>query len=544
MNILTNLLLLSATESENEPSAHAFNDVFWEILIVLMIAVTIVAISKKIKQPESIALVIVGLFFGLGDFAFFKESKDFITQSHVFQIIVISIFLPALLAEAAQKLPLSHLKENKKPILSLAFVGTFLSFIIIGFATYFLLNVPIVVAFTFAALMCPTDPISVISIFGSLGVKKKLMTIVEGESLFNDGLAVVLFKIASIHLLVYMGMGASGFASGVGVFLWVAIGGLAVGLISGYLFSKITNFFDDYDLEVLFSVILYFGAFLFAEHVLHVSGVIAVVVAALVFGNYGGKTGMSPITKLALNKFWTVIATLANSLIFFLVGLEISHIDFTDKWSMILIAILIVITARSIAVYSSLSLVRGFETRYKHVVNWGGLKGSLSIALALSLPTDFSGKEDILALTFSVVLFSLLVQGLTIKPILQKLGLVAKNEGIEEYEKAKIISHIHKVGLEELENLKTNGRLDGEGYKELQEDMKKELKQSEEVITELKRQYNTIHNEQLIDAKRIIYYTQIESIKKLVKEEVVSDKYGESKIRMVVEKIQTLDDEH
>ncbi|NUU79042.1 cation:proton antiporter [Paenibacillus xylanilyticus] len=401
---------------------HHFNEIFVQLLILLAISIGVIAIAKKVNQPYSIALVLVGLLLGLIHVPVLEEAETFITQSNVFQAIIISLFLPILLGDATLKLPFSHLRKQSKPVLALAFGGTLLSFLLIALAMYGLMGLPLVVAFTFAALMSATDPISVISIFKSLGVPKNIVTIIEGESLFNDGIAVVLFKISSVYLLTYIEMGWIGIGSGVLLFLKFSLGGIAVGAVLGFLFSQLIRFYDDYPLEIAFSMLLFFGSYFIAEH-FHVSGVIAVVVGGIIFGSYGAHIGMSDTTKMNINSFWDVITLVANSLIFLMIGLEIKHIYFTDKWALIGASVLIVLIGRSFAVYISMIFLKSFPSSWKVILNWGGLKGSLSIALALSLPTTFEGRDDILVLTFSVVLFSLLVQGLTIKPLLKKLGL-------------------------------------------------------------------------------------------------------------------------
>ncbi|WP_068614067.1 cation:proton antiporter [Paenibacillus tuaregi] len=401
---------------------HMFNEIFIQLLILLAISMFVIAIAKKINIPYSIALVIVGLLLGMTHIPVLEEAETYITQSHIFQAIIISLFLPILLGDATLKLPFSHLREQSKPVLALAFGGTLLSFLIIALSSYYLLGLPLIVAFTFASLMSATDPISVISIFKSLGVPKSVVTIIEGESLFNDGIAVVLFQISSVYLLSYMEMGWAGLGSGLLLFLKFSLGGIAVGAILGYLFSQLIRFYDDYPLEIAFSMLLFFGSYFIAEH-FHVSGVIAVVVSGLIFGSYGARIGMSETTATNINSFWDVVTLIANSLIFLMIGLEIKNIDFSDKWGMIALAILIVLAGRTLALYASVSMMKGFPRAWKSVLNWGGLKGSLSIALALSLPPGFKGRDSILVLTFSVVLFSLLVQGLTIKPLVLKLGL-------------------------------------------------------------------------------------------------------------------------
>ncbi|MFD1735487.1 cation:proton antiporter [Bacillus salitolerans] len=406
---------------------HAFNEVFIQILILLAISISVISIAKLIKQPYSIALVLVGLLLGVTEIPIIEEAESFITQSNVFQAIIISLFLPILLGDATMKLPFSHLFEQRKSILALAFGGTLLSFILIGFGAYSLLGLPLVVAFTFAALMSATDPISVLSIFKTLGVPSKLSTTIEGESLFNDGIAVVLFQISTIYLLTYIEMGWAGLGSGLLLFLKFAVGGVLIGGALGWLFSQIIRIFDDYPLEIAFSALLFFGAFFIAEH-FHVSGVIAVVVGGLMFGSYGSKIGMSSITHTNIHSFWDAITLIANSLIFLMVGLEIRQIDFSGRFGMILLAIVLVVIGRTMALYVSTAAVKELTSKDKMLLNWGGLKGSLSIALALSLPTDFEGREIILLLTFSVVLFSLLVQGLTVGPLVKKLGILKEKK--------------------------------------------------------------------------------------------------------------------
>jgi monovalent cation:H+ antiporter, CPA1 family len=406
---------------------HHFNETFIQILVLLAISLTVIAITKLFKKPYSIALVLVGLVLGLTKTPYLDEAEYFIVQSEVFQVIVISLFLPVLLGDASLKLPFLNLREEKKPILALAIGGTLFSFLLIGYGAHYLIGLPIVVAFTFASLMSATDPISVISIFKSLGVPKKLVTIIEGESLFNDGVAVVFFQISTVYLLSYLEMGIFGLGQGLLLFLKFSVGGIIIGGAAGFIFSQVIRIYDDYPLEIALSIIMFFGSYFVAEH-LNVSGVIAIVVAGIIFGNYGRKIGMSDATKMNIDSFFDTITFFANSLIFLMIGLEIKNINLTGKWGYIAIAIILVLISRTLALYISLAPLKGFSEKYKVILNWGGLKGSLSIALALSLPRNFEGREDILILAFGVVLFSLLVQGLTITPLINRLKVTDKRE--------------------------------------------------------------------------------------------------------------------
>lgn len=510
-------------------------------LILVMLAAGITAIAKKLKQPYPIALVIVGTIIGLINIPALKPLKEFITEGEIFNFVIITLFLPALLGEAALKLPFSHLKQNKGPILVLAFGATLLSFLIVGFSTIWLLDFSIPTAFVFAALMSATDPVSVISIFKSVGVNKRLAIVIEGESLFNDGLAVVLFKISAFYLITYLDLGVVGAGYGLWEFIRVISLGLIIGGALGYGFSKLTSYFDDYPLEIIFSIILFYGSFILAEEI-HASGVIAVVVAALIFGNYGAKIGMSPTTKLNINNFWEVTALLANSIVFLMVGLEITRINLTNKWGYIFLAILIVLIARSIAVYGSLLLTKNFPTSWKHVINWGGLKGSLSIALVLSLPRDFPGREDILIIAFSVVLFSLVIQGLSIKPLLSFLGVNNKDEGFKEYEELIARGHRFETAITEINTIRKNLFITETATKEVITQYEQELSLLQTNMEKLFKKYPSLKEKQQTILQKHALYAQHEAIDKLIKEDIISNEVAEHEHNEITDKIVKLED--
>jgi monovalent cation:H+ antiporter, CPA1 family len=510
-------------------------------LILVMIAAGITAISKKLKQPYPIALVIVGTLIGLVNIPALDPLKEFITEGEVFNFVIITLFLPALLGEAALKLPYSHLKNNKEPILALAFGATLLSFLIVGFSTIWLLGFSIPTAFVFAALMSATDPVSVISIFKSVGVNKRLAIVIEGESLFNDGLAVVLFKISAFYLLTYLDLGVVGVGYGLWEFIRVISLGIIIGGALGYGFSKLTSYFDDYPLEIIFSIILFYGSFLLAE-VVNASGVIAVVVAALIFGNYGARIGMSPTTKLNINNFWEVTALLANSIVFLMVGLEITRINLADKWGLVFLAIFIVLIARSISVYVSLFFTKSFPTSWKHVINWGGLKGSLSIALVLSLPRDFTGWEEILIIAFSVVLFSLVVQGLSIKPLLSILGVNKKEEGFKEYEELLARGHRFETAITSIQSVRKKLFITETASKEIVTQYEQELLVLQNKMEKIFEKHPSLKEKQQTTLQKHALYAQHEAIEKLIKEDIISNEVAENEHNEITDKLVKLED--
>ncbi|RLQ95422.1 cation:proton antiporter [Falsibacillus albus] len=512
-------------------------------LLLVMLAAGITAVAKKFRQPYPIALVIVGAVIGTFDIPGLESLKLFITKGEIFNFVVITLFLPALLGEAALKLPYPHLKNNKEPIAALAFGGTLISFLIIGFSIHYLFDFPIPASFVFAALMSATDPVSVLSIFKSLGVKKRLAIVVEGESLFNDGLAVVLFNISAFYLLSYIDAGWAGLGNGIWEFIKVISLGLMVGGGLGYAFSILTKFYDDYPLEIMFSVILFYGSFLLAES-LHASGVIAVVTAAIIFGNFGARIGMSPTTKLNISNFWDVAALLANSLVFLMVGLEITRINLMDKWGLIVGAIVLVLIARTIAVYSSLAFIKSFPTKWKHIINWGGLKGSLSIALVLSLPHDFEGREDILILAFSVVLFSLVVQGLSIKPLIGKLGIKQKSEAMIEYEELLAQLHRYETAIQEIHRIKQKLFITEHVSTELIETYEKRIDMVKAQLTHIFETNPEFKEDQLSTLQKHVLYAEHEAIDKLLREDIISNEVAEKEHEDVTDSIVKIGEKH
>ncbi|SET18026.1 monovalent cation:H+ antiporter, CPA1 family [Salinibacillus kushneri] len=511
-------------------------------LILVMIAAGITAIAKKFKRPYPISLVIVGTIIGLVHIPVLEPLITFITEGEIFNFVILTLFLPALLGEAALKLPFSHLNENKNPILALAFGGTLLSFIVIGFSSVWLLGISVSAAFVFAAVMSATDPVSVLSIFKSVGVNKRLSTVIEGESLINDGLAVVLFNISAFSLLTYTELGLEGAGLGIWEFIKVVSLGLIIGGALGFGLSHLTKYFDDYPLEIIFSVILFYGSYLLAESV-EASGVIAVVISALVLGNYGMKIGMSPTTRLNINNFWDVAALLANSLVFLMVGLEITRINVSDKWWMIFLAIFIVLIARSVAVYGSLLFMGNFSNSWKHILNWGGLRGSISIALVLSLPREFAGRDEILIMAFSVVLFSLVVQGLTIKPLISLLGVKEPEKGHQEYRELIARAHRYETAIDEVMKVKNKLLISETVARELVDQYEHELQQIQNEMEQLFQEHPTLKEQQKHVLQKHSLYAQHEVINHLLNEEIITSEIAEKEEEEITDKLVKLEED-
>jgi len=408
-----------------------------EFLLLLLIAASLIAlITIRLKVPYTIALVIGGVAIDL----FHVPIQEILGEGGQTALltpdVIFVLFLPVLLFEAGINVHVRHLRENLFPILLLAVAGVLVATLATGYAIHWILGLPIMVALVFGVLISATDPISVLALFKDMGVSKRLSVLIEGESLLNDGVAVVLFQI----LLAGVVTQQLEVTAGLGRFVVVALGGAALGLALGYIVSRVTQRVDDPSVEITLTTILAYGSYLLAEH-LHVSGVIATVGAGLMIGNFGAEFGMSARTRVAVWSFWEYFAFVVNSLVFLLIGIEVHILDLFGAWNSLAIAIVIVLLARVLAVYvlcplGNLLSRQKTPRAWQHVLVWGGLHGGVSMALALSLEADFPHRGLILAMTFGVVAFSIVGQGLTMKPLMRKLGLVGARE--HEYDRLRV----------------------------------------------------------------------------------------------------------
>ncbi len=422
-------------------------------IVLLLIASGVAMVTRWVRVPYTLALVLVGLLI---------SPLHFLPAVHISPELILLIFLPALLFEAAWNLRLEHLRENLTPILLLAVPGVVVSVGIAGTVLHYGIGWPWATALLFGAIISATDPVSVLALFKKLGLPKRLNTIVEGESLINDGTAVVVFKI-----ILALAAGATLASSTGGLlmdslreFIKVVFGGLAVGAIIGLTASALTARFDDHLLEITLTTIAAYGSYLGAEG-LHVSPVIAVLTAGLIIGNYGRRAGMSPTTQVAVNSFWEYAAFVVNSLVFLLVGLETQLGAMFAHSRTIAWGVLALLLSRVVAVYGLMPLVNRITKpvpfRWMHVLFWGGLRGSLSIALALSLPMSLPYRTELTMLVFGAVVFSLLAQGLTVAPLLKWLRLNKREPELLEYEVLQGRLLAETAALAELDSLRQRG---------------------------------------------------------------------------------------
>jgi CPA1 family monovalent cation:H+ antiporter len=460
-----------------------------EFLLWLLIAASIIAIiTRRYNLPYTIALVLAGLLI---DLIHIPITEVFATAGsgprHLLTPeIIFTLFLPGLLFEAGINIQFAQLRRNLFPILILAIPGILFATLITGYALHWLIGWPLLVALVFGALISATDPISVLALFKTMGISKRLSVIVEGESLFNDGTAVVVFQILLAALLT----GQIEIASGFRHFFAVALGGAALGLAMGYVASWLTERVDDPSIEITLTTILAYGSYLVAEH-LHVSGVIATVAAGLLVGNYGAEFGMSARTRVAVWSFWEYVAFIINSLVFLLIGIEVHILRLMEAWEAILIAIAAVLTARILSVYALTALSNRLSRRipllWQHVLVWGGLHGSVSMALALSLGPQIPHRDTILAMTFGVVAFSIIVQGLTVKPLLSFLGLSSTKEN--DYDVLRVRQAALAASELELHRLLTENQVSRPMYARLTQELRGGMERIEQDIQHVQAEH-------------------------------------------------------
>ncbi|OWY67914.1 Na+/H+ antiporter [cyanobacterium TDX16] len=398
---------------------------FLLVLAVSLSVATLPQIFSWFRQiPYTLLLVIVGLGLAFVDVRLVELSPG----------LILSIFLPPLLFEAAWNLKWSNLKQNLVPICLYAVVGVIVSIVGVAFSLDRLAALPLTTALLIGASLSATDPVSVTAVFRELGVGSRLTTLMEGESLFNDGMAVVAFG-----FLVALSFGNTqlGVAPIVVQFFTVVGVGVAVGGLIGFGISYLTQRFDLPLVEQSLTLVAAYGTYIVTED-LGGSGVIGVVTCGLILGNFGSRIGMNPRTRIIVSEFWEFLAFFVNSIVFLLIGDQVHFTTLGENIGIIAVTIGAIILMRAIAIYT-LSLLSNYLTKStisipdQTVLWWGGLRGSVSIALALSVSTALPDRDKIIATVFGVVLFTLLVQGLTTKFLLQKLKLLGDRAQQEQY---------------------------------------------------------------------------------------------------------------
>ena len=504
---------------------------------ILTVACGMALVAKRFKLPYTVVLVAAGLVVSALSSA--GSAKSFGLDIHLSPDLLLQLFLPILLFEAAFHVDLKQFLQNRRAILFLAIPGVIVGMLLT--TGLFLVVEKIAglqmswqMVLLIAAMLAATDPISVVALFKEFSVSKRLGIIIEGESLINDGVAVVLFgvvvKITALHLgltLPHFGAAADVQAlQAVVDFLREVLLGTAVGLGIGLAISYLTSRFDDHHIEVALTVIAAYGANTAALQ-LHASGVIAVVVCGMMIGNVGVKHGMSPATREAVISFWEFAAFLANSFVFILIGLEI---QLGDMWAVALpitAFFVIMMVVRGFTVYGVHGLVRRSDLRLKPVwlpvITWSGVRGSLSMVLAMMLiwvgsaedpkshgtaqvsegaieesvaapasagpavseAAAMENKNRILNIVYGVVLLSILLQGTTMQSLMRRAGLIDESEEETRYEMELARRQAIRALLTDLESADRRGSMADDTYQRLHADLESRREANDQCLRDM-----------------------------------------------------------
>ncbi|MBW2267257.1 MAG: cation:proton antiporter [Deltaproteobacteria bacterium] len=404
---------------------------------LLAVAMIAAGVCRNWPVPYTVVLVVIGV--GLGELARVFPPLAPLHEFHLSPDVVFSIFLPALIFESGLNLDARQLVKDLAPVLVLAIPALLISTAVIGTGLALALDVEPITALLFGALISATDPVAVVALFKELGAPQRLRVLVEGEALMNDATAIVVFGILLGVATEGVSPSAGVAARAVGTFLRVFLGGAAVGAALGLAVSELIRRLRSGRSAVLtLSLVTAYASFILAEHVLHLSGVMASAAAALSLGVFG-VTRMPRETVTAMEETWELFALVCNSLLFLLLGLSVEPGPLGSRLGPVLTVVALLLAARAAAVYGLVPLTtRLFSlprvtAGEQHIMWWGGLKGGLAIAIVLSTPPDLPGRGLLLDLTLGVVLFTLLVNAPSIRPLMKWLGLdrLSDEEGTE-----------------------------------------------------------------------------------------------------------------
>lgn len=406
-------------------------ELYYSFSILIVLAALFSYINLRfLKLPSTIGIMLIAMVVSVGMVASGRTYPLLLSRfSEVFSSVnftevMMGAMLNFLLFAGAIHISMHDLRKQRVPIIIFSTLGVIISTIVVGILIYYVfvifeLPVPFIQCLMFGALISPTDPIAVIGILKKAGIRKSLEIKVAGESLFNDGVAVLLFS-----LLLQLAQGSEvdlTFKHITGLFVQETGGGLFMGLLLGYIGSRGIRRINDYNVTVMITLAIVMGGYLIARY-LHISSPLTMVAAGLVIGNYGKATAMSMADKDYLDKFWELIDEILNAMLFLIIGFELMLIpDLQQYWRIGLIAIAIVLLSRFISIWIPIRFIPNigkFDRKTITILVWGGLRGGVSVALALTID-DHLHQHLFISITYYVVVFSILVQGLTIGKLAQ-----------------------------------------------------------------------------------------------------------------------------
>ncbi|MDX2244069.1 MAG: sodium:proton antiporter [Leptolyngbyaceae cyanobacterium bins.302] len=534
--ILAQQTPLGSDSGVEQPTAGTIPELVIILIILLMLATAVALVTQRLRIPYVTGLVLAGL--PITDIWSRRIGLD--------PSLVLNLFLPILIFEASINTDISRLRSTFKPIALLAGPGSIVSSAIIAALVKFGLGLDWIPALLIGVILANTDTVSMIAVFKEIRVPSRLTTIVEGETLFNDAAALVSFNL----ILVIYATGSLTVVQGVKELLVVALGGGLVGAILGYLSLPIFVRLNDPLSSLLLTVALALGTFQFGQF-LGVSGAVAVVIAGLIFGNLGLPRSSSASDRITLLSFWEYAGFGVNTFIFLLIGIEINPFKLWTILPSILLVILAYQLARILSVYLLLGGLRWFDRpiplRWQHVLFLGNIKGSLSMALALSIPLALPGRDNIIELVFGAVLFSLVGQGLSLPWLVKRLKVSPVSDAMEQAGQLQIQLIAAKAAQDELDNLLKSGVLPKAVYAELWASYQARVAESEQVLRDLYNQYRAgqLNSDRsgLDGIRRRLLLAEKGAVSNALRQRIVPEDLVQPYVKDLDEKLLTLEDD-
>ena len=474
------------------------------IIVLLLVAATVMALSKRVKIPFTVLLVLVGAGITIIADTFADQHIAVLSMLRGLSLspdLILYVFLPTLIFESAFNLNARQLWQNIIPILTLAVPGLLLSTGIIGGILLLTTSIPVLPALLLGAILSATDPVAVIAVFKQLGAPRRLTVLVEGESLFNDATAIVLAGILIAGIGAGVGQHNADIPAAVIEFLAVFFGGLLVGWVLGFATGTLLGLVRaDVYIETTLTTILAYASFLIAEQVFHVSGVVAVVAAGLTLGSWG-RIKISPSVRQYVDHFWEYMSFVATALIFLMVGMRVNFGELLVSSNILPWVILGMLLSRAIVIYGMIPLSNQLSERestsraYQTVMYWGGLRGAIALAIVLSIPA-FEYSELFIALVMGAVLFTLLVQGLSIEWLVARLGL-SKPPLSDRIAESEVNITATQQAATSLRELQSGGFFSAAIAARLQQ-------QCDDALTEQRKALKHLRNDELTQGQEIV----------------------------------------
>jgi CPA1 family monovalent cation:H+ antiporter len=484
-----------------------------QAILILLITISIVAVLVSyIRLPYTIALVIIGYAIG-----YYK----IIPTLHLTSEAIFTLIIPILIFEGAIHIPATEFSRNIRTILLLAIPGLIICIVLFSVGSHYIIGLDWKLAILMGSLISATDPVSILSIFRKIGVNLRLSVILEGESLLNDGVAVVMFQISLLAIIT----GSYSISNSILQFFKVTLGGVALGFIFGFITTQIIKNVSDHLVELTITTIMVYSLVLVAERV-HSSSIIALLVAGLVIGNYAFREAFSASSRVILTSFWEYAAFIANSIIFLFIGNQVAEVDIIHYIKYIFLAWLLTFASRSFMVYTLTPLTSRFGTKipnsFKHILNIGGLRGAIALALVLSIPKELEGRNTILILTFGVVFLSLIIQGLSTQPVMRifRIGKTSEERKKHELLLTQIVGY--NAVLNELKQSYEKGLVNRTLYSKLLKNYTEKINDFENKIYDLCEDCpELLKTEEILTKKRLLEHER-DSIREIMQKGLIS----------------------